>query len=193
MYLFFDTETTGLPKNWRAPVTDLPNWPRLVQLAWLLYEDENKLLSSGNYIIRPNGYTIPKAASFIHGITTEKALSIGVELDVVMQEFEKLLAVASYVIAHNISFDENILGAEFLRLGKGQALEGKKKICTMLSTTDYCNIDGHYGKKWPKLSELHYKIFAEDFDDAHNAVMDIKITAKCFWELRRRNILFHGL
>lgn len=22
-YLIFDTETTGLPKNWKAPVTDL--------------------------------------------------------------------------------------------------------------------------------------------------------------------------
>jgi len=30
MYLFFDTETTGLPRNWKAPVTDLDNWPRMV-------------------------------------------------------------------------------------------------------------------------------------------------------------------
>ena len=34
MYLFFDTETTGLPKRWNAPVTDLENWPRSFAGAW---------------------------------------------------------------------------------------------------------------------------------------------------------------
>ena len=46
MYLFFDTETTGLPKNWKAPITDLENWPRLVQLAWLVYDNiGNKIIN----------------------------------------------------------------------------------------------------------------------------------------------------
>ena len=30
MYLIYDTETTGLPKNFSAPVSDSDNWPRLV-------------------------------------------------------------------------------------------------------------------------------------------------------------------
>jgi len=67
----------------------------LVQLAWLLYENNGKLLSEGNYIIRPNGFTIPKAASSIHGITTEKALAHGDELEMVMQEFVKLLKASN--------------------------------------------------------------------------------------------------
>ena len=46
MYLFFDTETTGLPKRWNAPVTDLENWPRLVQLAWIMYDDRGNMLES---------------------------------------------------------------------------------------------------------------------------------------------------
>ncbi|HET7116363.1 MAG TPA: hypothetical protein VFI29_07720 [Hanamia sp.] len=37
MYLFFDTETTGLPKNWKAPVADLNNWPRLSELHYKLF------------------------------------------------------------------------------------------------------------------------------------------------------------
>ena len=41
-YLFFDTETTGLPRNWSAPVSDLNNWPRLVQIAWIFYKDGEK-------------------------------------------------------------------------------------------------------------------------------------------------------
>ncbi len=36
-YVFFDTETTGLPLNWKAPVTELENWPRLIQLAYIVY------------------------------------------------------------------------------------------------------------------------------------------------------------
>jgi len=193
MYLFFDTETTGLPRDWRAPVTNLSNWPRLVQLAWLVYDNGGRLLSDGNYIIRPNGFTIPTAASSIHGITTEKALADGAELQKVLQDFVELLMTSKYLIAHNISFDENIVGAELLRAGMNNHLDGKKKICTMKETTHYCGIDGPYGKKWPKLTELHNKVFGEDFTDAHDAAIDIKITAKCFWELRKRKILFYAI
>lgn len=31
MFLFLDTETTILPKNWIAQVTYLNNWPRMAQ------------------------------------------------------------------------------------------------------------------------------------------------------------------
>ena len=70
MYLFFDTETTGLPKRWNAPVTDLENWPRLVQLAWIMYDDRGNMLESRDVIVKPEGFTIPPEASRVHGITT---------------------------------------------------------------------------------------------------------------------------
>ena len=81
MYLFFDTETTGLPKNWKAPITDLNNWPRMVQLAWLLYDNSGTLLNKEAYIIRPDGFTIPEESCRVHGITTQRALDEGVPLD----------------------------------------------------------------------------------------------------------------
>ncbi len=59
MYLIFDTETTGLPRDYSAPITDFDNWPRLVQLAWQLHDHTGKLMSSGNYIVKPEGFTIP--------------------------------------------------------------------------------------------------------------------------------------
>ena len=65
----------------------------------------------------------------------------------------------------------------------------KEKICTMLSTTEFCAIKGTNGYKWPKLSELYYELFKSNFEEAHNAAVDIEATAKCFWELRRRNII----
>jgi len=71
MYLIFDTETTGLPKKWNAPITDTDNWPRCVQLAWQIHDDMGKCVSHQDYLIIPEGYNIPYDAEQIHGISTE--------------------------------------------------------------------------------------------------------------------------
>ena len=189
MYLFFDTETTGLPSNWRAPVTNTSNWPRMVQLAWLYYDSTGTLLSSGNHIIRPEGFTISSEAAGIHGITTAIANAKGVSLASVLDGFQEVLHKASMLVAHNMSFDEKIVGAEFLRSGRPNHLDGKRKICTMDSTTNFCALPGPYGYKWPKLQELHFKLFRCHFDAAHDAAVDIEMTAKCFWELKRLGIV----
>lgn len=189
MYLFFDTETTGLPINWKAPVTDLNNWPRLVQLAYLLYDSDGNIISKGDYIIKPVGYNIPKESSRIHGITTEKAIHEGVGLFQVLTDFQSLINQSTYLVAHNMSFDEKIMGAEFLRNNMSNVISNKRKICTMEKTTDFCAIPGAYGYKWPRLSELHYKLFGKHFEEAHNAAVDINATAKCFWKLKELGYL----
>jgi DNA polymerase III epsilon subunit-like protein len=185
MYLFFDTETTGLPRNWKAPVTDLNNWPRLVQLAYLLYDEDGNQISGGDFIIKPDGFIIPPDVSRIHGITYERALIEGQPLNSVLQHFNLLIEQANWLVAHNISFDEKIVGCEFLRNGMKNNIPFKSRICTMERTTNFCAIPGPYGNKWPKLSELHYKLFKTNFEEAHNAAVDISATARCFWELRR--------
>jgi len=189
MYLFFDTETTGLPSNWKAPVTDLNNWPRLVQLAYLVYDSKGNKIKEDDFIIKPEGFTIPTEVSQIHGITTEIALREGKSLSEVLNQFHLLICQAEFLVAHNMNFDEKIVGAEFLRLGMQNSIPAKKKICTMESSTNFCAINGPYGYKWPKLSELHYKLFKTSFEEAHNAMIDIRVTSKCFWELVKRNII----
>jgi DNA polymerase III subunit epsilon len=189
MYLFFDTETTGLPRNWKAPVTDLGNWPRMVQLAYLLSDGEGNRLSGGDFIIKPAGFKIPAEAARIHGITTERAEKEGRELAAVLKEFQAAINKAEYLVAHNMSFDEKIIGAEFLRNKMPDSLPAKKRICTMESSTDYCALPGPYGNKWPKLTELHHKLFQKGFEEAHNAAADIAATVKCFWELKRLGVI----
>jgi len=189
MYLFFDTETTGLPKSWKAPVTDLNNWPRLVQLAFLFYDRDGNKISGGDYIIKPNGFTIPTDAARIHGISTERANQEGKPLLAVLQGFQSLIDQAEFLVAHNMSFDEKIVGAEFLRSRMPDGVASKRKICTMQSTTDFCALPGPYGYKWPKLSELHTKLFGKSFDEAHNAAVDIEATARCFWKLKEIGII----
>ena len=96
-----------------------------------------------------------------------------------------------FLVAHNISFDEKIIGAEFLRNGMPNILVSKRTICTKEISTNFCaipNINGRTDFKWPKLAELHKKLFNEDFEDSHNAQADVEATAKCFWEMKKRGI-----
>lgn len=189
MYLFFDTETTGLPKQWNAPVSNLSNWPRLVQLAWLLMDENGSEISSQDRIIRPEGFIIPQAASAVHGITTERALEEGIALSLALSEFAEALGNTRMLIAHNLSFDEKIMGAEFLRAEIESEIMSLPRVCTMHSSTEYCEIPGNYGYKWPKLMELHEKLFDEGFDGAHDALADVKACARCFFELKERGVI----
>lgn len=188
-YLFFDTETTGLPRSWQAPVTALDNWPRMVQLAYMAYDRDGALIAEHNCLIKPQGFTIPAESARVHGITTERALKEGRDLPEVLKEFKALLDRTRYLVAHNMSFDEKIVGAEFLRNGLPDIPSSAFRICTMHGTTEYCAIPGPRGYKWPKLAELHQKLFREDFSGAHNAASDVAATAKCFWELKQQGII----
>ena len=189
MYLFVDTETTGLPRNWKAPVTDLKNWPRMIQIAWILCDNSGNRIESEDFIIKPENFEIPREASRVHGISTEKAMNEGEDLLDILNRFNALVERSDFIVAHNISFDEKILGAELLRMGIQSNFNRKKKLCTMQSSTDYCRLPGPYGYKWPKLSELHIKLFGVDFDEAHDASVDINATEKCFWEMRKIGII----
>jgi DNA polymerase III epsilon subunit-like protein len=190
MYFFFDTETTGLPLNWNAPVSDLNNWPRMIQVGYIIYDLEGNHIETKEYIIRPENFEIPEESSNIHGITTDKALAEGIELSIVLNELHQKITSSTIVVAHNISFDEKILGAEFLRKNLNNVLDLKRKICTMKSSVNYCAIPNQYGKyKWPKLEELHKKLFNKNFDNAHNALADIQATADCFWKLKALKVI----
>ena len=189
MYLFFDTETTGLPKRWNAPVTDSDNWPRLVQLAWMTYDDQGQLLESCDSLIRPEGFIIPAEVARLHGITTAMAQEKGRPLREVLDEFSDKIDEATALVGHNIGFDECIMGAEFERQRMMTTLFLKPKYCTMKSAVDYCKLPGKKGYKSPRLAELHQILIACGFEHAHNALADVEATARCFWELKKRGVI----
>lgn len=186
MHLFFDVETTGLPKHWGAPVQQVENWPRVVQLGWLRYDNDGKLASEHSRIIRPEGFRIPEKVAAIHGITTERALKEGEPLDDVLSDFTSDLDQAGLLIAHNLDFDRNILGAELYRQKLHERFLRMPGICTMKDAKDHCRIPGRAGYKWPKLEELHRYLFDESFDGAHDALIDTRACARCFFELHKR-------
>lgn len=189
MYLIFDTETTGLPQDFSAPITDLENWPRLVQLAWQLHDHTGKLISSGNYIVKPEGFTIPFNSEQIHGISTKRANEEGIDLVEVLHAFRKDMDRAFFLIGHNVSFDEKVMGAEYLRKKIPSAIMDKPKIDTKDEGTDYCKIEGSRGYKWPTLMELHRALFNRGFDDAHDAAADVEATSRAFLEMVRLGVI----
>ena len=191
MFLVFDTETTGLPLNYRAPLSDFNNWPRMVQIAWQIHDIKGDLIEVKNYIIKPDGFTIPYNSEKIHGISTELALSKGIPLEEVLSLFSDALKQAKYIVGHNISFDNNIVGCEFLRSNMSNVLENKISIDTKEESTEFCQLPGGRGGKfkWPNLSELYNKLFGESFAEAHNASADVEATTRCFLELLRLNII----
>ena len=187
-FLFFDTETNGLPLNYKAPVTDLANWPRLVQIGWIMTDEQGNVLDETEYIVCPDNWTIPKVASDVHRITQEKAEYEGYKVGTVLDEFREALLDCDYVVGHNITFDANIVGAEFLRY-EVDPVPPRRRICTMKESTDYCKLPTKWGYKWPTLTELHTILFGTAFEEAHDAIADIRATAKCFFELVKLGVI----
>lgn len=188
LYLFFDTETSDLPVRYDVPVSDLQNWPRIVQFAWMLSDSEGNPLQSRVELVQPVDFEIAPGAAKIHGITRERAMAEGKSIDVVLKAFLQCLPGAT-LVAHNLDFDEKIVGAEFLRAGHSNPLPGLPKVCTMRASTSYCAIPGKRGFKWPKLEELHTRLFSASVAGAHDAAADVAACARCFFELRRLQVL----
>lgn len=191
MFLIFDTETTGLPRDFNAALTDLDNWPRMVQIAWQLHDKTGKLLNNDSIIIKPENYTIPFNAIQIHGITNERALTEGKQLKLVLEQFILMIDQCTYLCGHNIGFDINIIGAELLRCDLPNVFNEKLIIDTKNdATTNFCALPGGRGGKykWPTLTELYSKLFNSPFDEAHNAAFDVQATSRVFFEIIKRGI-----
>jgi DNA polymerase-3 subunit alpha len=189
MYLIFDTETTGLPRDYNAPMSDVDNWPRLVQLAWQLHDAKGNLLSNHSYIIRPEGFTIPYNAEKVHGISTKRALAEGHDLKQILGVFEGDVQQAKYLVGHNVEFDINVVGSEFLRAEATMPLTAPQ-LDTKDISTEFCALPGGRGGKfkWPTLTELHQKLFGKGFGDAHDAAYDVDATARCFFGLINQGV-----
>ncbi len=192
MYLIFDTETTGVPHNKTAPLTDLENWPRVVQIAWELHDAKGALLSQHNYIVKPDGFDIPYKAEQVHGISTKRAMEEGHPLKKVLDKFNADLEKTSVLVGHNIEFDINILGAELIRQKlPTEKLLATSKVDTGVVSVDFCQLSGGPGGrlKMPRLTELHEKLFGKGFDDAHDASYDVAATARSFFGLIKQKVV----
>lgn len=202
MFLIFDTETSGLVNHKKD--FEHESQPHIVQLAAMLLSPQLEEISTLCCIIRPEGWTMPPSilsdtlsledaraqklqipACDIHGITQEIAEERGIPLGDALALFDAMAERATTAVCHNTGFDFVAVEAEFHRLGWTHNLP-EKRICTMRSTTQLCELPGKFGFKWPQLQELHQFLFGEGFDGAHDALNDVRATARCFRELQAR-------
>lgn len=190
-YLFFDTETTGFPKRGADPITNPEGWPRMVQIAWILCEGDESIIDEQSHIIKPKGYIIPDNVAMIHGITTERAIREGKPIEKVLSRFTEATVQSELIIGHNVEFDRGVVAAEYSRTMQDAYVHSHPYFCTMKNTTDFCKIpypSGRKGNKWPKLIELHETLFSCPFEDAHDALADVRACVRCFFELKRRGM-----
>lgn len=207
-YLFFDTETCGTPKNYKSKMTDVDNWPRVIQLAWVVANDVAEIQESHVHLIKPDGWEVPTVEYWLrkglspemaakegkfwkdNGYTQENNEADGLPMTQVLDMFTASLSVSDTMVAHNMNFDYNVLGAELIRYGvhTGRKLN---RLCTMQSSIDFCRLPSkfHGQYKFPRLEELHMKLFNESFENAHDALADVQACMRCFFELRSLGLI----
>ena len=176
MYLFFDTETAGLPAEQYALAANTANWPSIVQIAWVLTDENGNESDAQTFIVRPDGFEISADATSVHGITTEIARLKGVAIETALNAFAKDVGRVTRLVAHNANFDEHVVGAEFIRAGQHNPLDSEVIYCTMRTAANA------YGGQWPNLTKLHSFLFGAGFDSAHDALADARACARCFFE-----------
>ncbi len=190
--LTFDCETTGLPPRGSSYERDFMKFPRIVQLSWHFEE------SLKDFIIKPDGWTIPEESTKIHGITQERAEKEGLPIESVLAHFWNDCFDAEKLVGHNIYFDSSMIKSEALRLGDpnfisllNDAMDKSKRICTMMKTISFVGIKFENSNrcKFPKLTELYAKLFNGETFDAHNSAEDVKATLRCFNELIKLEII----
>ncbi|MBU1821390.1 MAG: 3'-5' exonuclease [Bacteroidetes bacterium] len=188
-YLIIDTETNGLPQSNYLPVTDLPNWPRLISVAWGLYDEDGQELDRHYDLVKPEGFRWNKVAQRIHGITPEQAERKGKPLAEVLEQLLRDVEKADAWVGHNIGLDYGVLGAEFIRIqqeqpGRVGELPARPLLCTMEASAKVTST-----REPARLDELYKQLTGRPMKGIHDALADMLATAKCFFELKRRGYI----
>jgi len=195
--LVIDTETTGLPADMNAPYTDTDNWPHMLSIAWVMYTAEGEQIRRQSFYIGPRP-GVTNRAIHINGITDEK-LAEGSAADIVLIELAMEMNSADMIIAHNVEFDRNVIGAEFVRAGL--SMPKRKWFCTKEDIGNLLNLPPSEAQrkyrpeveyKQPRLDELYQFLFGKPVpgrETHHGAEQDAAACAACYWELKKRSLI----
>jgi DNA polymerase III epsilon subunit-like protein len=186
MYIVFDTSANGPAPKRSASYDDTFQWPRLLHLSWIVLDENFKPIEDFNCYIKPEGFDITSVVEKKNSLEREKHLE-GDKLKEVLQTFTESLEQAKYVFAHNLHFNEGVLGAEFTRKGVKNNLTAADKFCLMQEGTYYCKLPSKRGGgyKWPSLNELHACLFNQKYSPANNARADVIAASRCFIKMMK--------
>ena len=194
MYLFFDTETTGLPAYGRVP---LEQQPYVVQFAASLYDEERRPVVEVSCLVanptKPQSH--PKALE-THGITPEMCEAYGFSPKAVASIFDRLIGQSRVQVAHNAQFDQKLMNFLYWRLDAPR-LQLPNLFCTCDAATPIVNLPptekmvaaGRTEPKRASLLETHMFLFGEGFEGAHDALIDTRACARVYFELLDRGLI----
>lgn len=182
--LIFDTETTGLPKN-RTIKLDLQ--PEIIEFAAKMVNlKTGKVLKSYQTLIKPSkplsdtpAFGDKKTITQITGITNEM-LASAPSFKEVSKEIFTMIQKAPVAIAHNLSFDAEMIDIEAERLKI--ELAWPRKICTVEATIAMKGFRLN-------LTKLHLELFGKEFEGAHRAMGDVEALTPICVELFKRGML----
>jgi len=192
MILVYDTETTGLP-NFRLPADD-PSQPRMIQLAFALYDGPDTLVAEECHLIKPDGWTMPQQLvdKLGHGLTQKRLERDGTPITEVLEAFNLTRDQATLLVAYGIRFDQKILRGEFRRGGFRDRYAETPECCVMRAATPLCKLPptdamiatGRYSYKTPKLTEAAKIILGVEHVGAHDALADVRMTARLYFHIQ---------
>ena len=181
MFTIFDCASLGNPKKWSAPASDTFNWPRLLHLAWQSYDDNYQLIEEQSHLVKPAGFELDFESEDKHHLTHTELIESGQDLKQVLEWFVPVINDSSYIISHNLKYNEGVLGAEYIRKSVNHRLFETEKYCLMMECTYLCKLPKRGGGyKWPTLMKLHQKCFGEKFEKMQNALADVQATGRCY-------------
>ena len=179
----------------------------------------NKIEVIQDHIIKiPFDIPISPESTNIHGITKEISFTKGKVFKDILFQFIADYESCDLIVGHNLSFDVNMLKMEIMRLIQTSVYFEKlcledflekliiestnstnnnsnnKHFCTMQASIAFCDIKvidkkGKEYIKFPKLSELHEKLFGNKPKNLHNSLHDVLICLRCFYQIEYKKDL----
>ena len=186
--LVVDTETTGLPRRNARDGPAAVRWPRLVEAAWLLLEETGDVLVEESHLIRPEGFTVPRQATAVHAIPDALAREEGEALADVLAGLMRGVDAAGLVVGHNVAFDLGVIRSELARAGMEDRSRTLPTCCTMKRGARLAGTRGPRENRWPKLEELHVRLFAEPYTGRHRALGDARACARCYLAMKKMGL-----
>jgi hypothetical protein len=200
-FLIFDTVTTEMLSEYNDEVQDYMGFPRIIELSFLLINEDGDVIKEYSNLIIPDGWEIPNEKSWIdNGYSNKNSINNGVEILDVLIQFINALAKADYIVAHNLDFVYSVLISEII--GYKRYLNNTftyemlisfehRSICTMKQSVEYCKIPkiNMINYKYPKLQELYFKLFEKKYDTKHSLLEEVHIIKECFFRLKELKVI----
>jgi len=202
MYLFFDTETTGLA-NFGLALND-PAQPRIVQIAMLLADEDGREVLTFKAPILHHDFKIDErlvgsdgkpTAFSVNRVSNDLCSRYGVGINQALAMFRMFESKAVLKVAHNYRFDGFLLKAAHETAMIAPLDPPIEKFCTMKAMTDIMKLPPtpnmiaagfNNMPKSAKLSEAYEYCTGRKIENAHDALADVKACKDVFFWIKRQ-------